>query len=533
MGYELDRLMKQYGVSSPSIAPYTADISPNKPVAPIAPAVPTNTGGLATRLGGFLSSSKPADYVVRGFNDGVMPSGLYKNRMADNADDNASYAVDKAAYDKSMAAYNSDMAAYNARVPNNEDNRALYDKYRSDYIDRVSETPMYNQSQFGVANPTNPTMLTAPVFASRGGSMEDLAEKYGVQRFAYGSEDPFDSAARRPEDTDPEMDASTAYAAEDPRAGYTTNPSIEEGQRQAKSQQDTYFKMFEDAAGSPEMSRIGDQEKYFRLASAFLSPTKTGAFGENLALAGDQMADMAKSDREAKMSVLKLRLAAQKARMDAAQAGVNAQIKAAGPSLTPYQKQMLENSGRNIGLREDAQGLRERQAKYAYEERARKEQAKIAPMIKARQNVSNTIAKMKEVYKELNDLGEMVDSDPNSNELGNLVIAAKSLPVIGDIISAKGDRAGQLRKELEGYRSQIFGQVARASGLGATNFNTEKEMENVLKGLGNPFAGYSTNMAILDNIEQMSGVSSAPAERSVGREETLAPVKTVDFGALK
>lgn len=63
-------------------------------------------------------------------------------------------------------------------------------------------------------------------------------------------------------------------------------------------------------------------ELYFRLASAFGSPTKTGRFTENLALAGKEMAEDAKARREAatadRATKLQIGITGQKAKMDAA-----------------------------------------------------------------------------------------------------------------------------------------------------------------------------------------------------------------------
>ena len=57
---------------------------------------------------------------------------------------------------------------------------------------------------------------------------------------------------------------------------------------------------------------------YFRLAAAFGSPSKTGHFTENLSLAGKEMAETAKSQRESRAKKLGIRMELQKMKMDAA-----------------------------------------------------------------------------------------------------------------------------------------------------------------------------------------------------------------------
>ena len=71
----------------------------------------------------------------------------------------------------------------------------------------------------------------------------------------------------------------------------------------AKAESDKFAQMIQDAMKS-QSSAPSKEELYWRLASAFLSPTKTGAFGENASLAGKEAAEYAKSTREAQKADL-------------------------------------------------------------------------------------------------------------------------------------------------------------------------------------------------------------------------------------
>jgi hypothetical protein len=69
---------------------------------------------------------------------------------------------------------------------------------------------------------------------------------------------------------------------------------------------------------NPESARSSKAEMYFRLAAAFGSPTKTGAFGENLALANTELADYAKGQRATAAEQLQLQMEMQKMKMQGA-----------------------------------------------------------------------------------------------------------------------------------------------------------------------------------------------------------------------
>jgi hypothetical protein len=90
----------------------------------------------------------------------------------------------------------------------------------------------------------------------------------------------------------------------------------------ASKETDAFNKLLERALSEDTSNKPSKAETYFRLAAAFGSPTKTGAFTENLALAGKEMADVAKAEREGakadKAAKLQLAITGAKARADSA-----------------------------------------------------------------------------------------------------------------------------------------------------------------------------------------------------------------------
>jgi hypothetical protein len=137
MGFELNRIMKQYGVSTPGVINYSGAAAPSVPTAPT----------------------------------GERPEG----------DDSAAKAR-QSAYDKQLADFNTyktDPSAFNEMARKYLLDQKSYDTYKADYQNRLSNTPMYLQSQFdtgyGTMASTTPT----------GSVMRDYADKpdgIGVDR---------------------------------------------------------------------------------------------------------------------------------------------------------------------------------------------------------------------------------------------------------------------------------------------------------------------------------------------------------------
>jgi len=131
MGFELNRIMKQYGVNTPGMANYSGANAPTVPVAPT----------------------------------GTRPTG----------DDDAAKAA-QAAYDKQKAdadAYAKDKTAFNEQMRKYGLDQKSYDTYKADYQNRLSNTPMYLQSQFDTGYGT--TASTTPT----GSAMRIAADKAG------------------------------------------------------------------------------------------------------------------------------------------------------------------------------------------------------------------------------------------------------------------------------------------------------------------------------------------------------------------
>jgi hypothetical protein len=114
MGFELDRIMKQYGVSTPGAVNYSGAAAP----------IPST--GLDTA---YYAKNNP-DLAEAGL---TTPEQLQKH-YTDFGKKEGRAAFDAAVNAEQTAKYNADMASYN--------------NYKTDYQNRVQNTPMYLQSQF-------------------------------------------------------------------------------------------------------------------------------------------------------------------------------------------------------------------------------------------------------------------------------------------------------------------------------------------------------------------------------------------------
>ena len=136
MGYELDRLMQQYGLSTPVLAP--APIAPVRPVSPSEAPTSMKPGETNNPLWEQILKRNLDAHVTRFGVDWNTNRTTDAERAAALAAMQAEYAqAAKAAQD----AYPDQLAAYDT-------NRAAYDQYATEYQRRLRETPMYAQPQF-------------------------------------------------------------------------------------------------------------------------------------------------------------------------------------------------------------------------------------------------------------------------------------------------------------------------------------------------------------------------------------------------
>jgi hypothetical protein len=107
-----------------------------------------------------------------------------------------------------------------------------------------------------------------------------------------------------------------------------------------KAEFDAFAAMIKGQA-SPEADRASKAEMYFRLAAAFGAPTRTGSFGENLALASGELAEVAAGKRKSAADQRAREIELQKTRMEMAGSEVDA-LRSAARSGAADQRAIAE-----------------------------------------------------------------------------------------------------------------------------------------------------------------------------------------------
>lgn len=157
MGFELNRLMQQYGVGSAALAPYTG--APQPGAAPVEPTAPV----------------APDPLRARPVREAGMPGIEFRADMQDWRNDKRQYKQDMKAYNSAVMQfpglteqYAKDKAAFDEATMKYGVDKPIYDTYVDAYKDRIMNTPMYNQPQYMVGDqqytPTWNDQLANPTF---------------------------------------------------------------------------------------------------------------------------------------------------------------------------------------------------------------------------------------------------------------------------------------------------------------------------------------------------------------------------------
>jgi hypothetical protein len=420
MGYEINRLMRQFGVSSPTVAYSGTPI----PVAPVAPGA-SATNEQATAYNALVDKynvAKPqyeADRAAyepykQAYQERVMNTPMYSQAQFQTGPSAAvawNQAQAPGVRDAGRTAVNQSINTWLAQNPNAtpQESRAAMDKYGISGYDVAQArggsmwgaplampsygqlpgvstgfTPIERMAVPAAIIPTNNSYDTGGGGDSgvgvgvggdagvgggnagsdgsaadgtgdggpggvggwaRGGAVRDLAQKYAVggevRKFRRGGaegepEDPMEAFLLQrgiidSEDSGPmpmpavegqpmappvmravappEMQANLPPVAGRPDLmtllgkyapqGNTYGAELAEARKTATAETAAFNAMLQKAISEPGSQGPSKSEMYFRLAAAFGAPTKTGAFSENLAKAGEVLSEQKKAEREA------------------------------------------------------------------------------------------------------------------------------------------------------------------------------------------------------------------------------------------
>ena len=370
---------------------------------------------------------------------------------------------------------------------------------------------------------------------AKGGSVKHLVDRYGLQHFeGTNTQEPFDSTdsllAANTQATPADADAADASQTATNSQPYRMSPQIADVMQRNRAQQEQYNAMLDQSLNSPEMSKIGDSEKYLRLASAFLSPTKTGAFTENLGLAAGQMSEINKSQREAALSSLKLKLAAQKLRVEAGRDELQA-LKGAYPMATPGQvmtntlgKERLtetekQNKIHNDYLERVEEGKRIHNAKV---EKDKADKTALSP--EERDLGIANIGRMNEINETLNKNRAIKGGLAEQTMGGDMAAGLLSSDILQPVQGFFATENQKLRDEYKDLKNSLLMIYKKKFNITGREMDTPAEQERLLKTFGDPGRPYAYNKNALGNF--MNLIAQPTAKPAAGP-------KTVDFKSWK
>lgn len=385
MGYELKRLMGQYGVSTPSMANYSGASAPGTP--PAAGAAQADRDAFDESARRYNVDTNAYNTYKKEYEDRLQNSpGLYSQGQFNTASNTPSTAYSYSPMAQRVNApggggidqANRDIQNWFAGNPNATpaDRATIQQKYGVSERDiRNAMGSGFNPDR-GMVAPVMPRApLTAPVytpapvspgtvrdFAMRnpdgtmltGGGPEadeswspENAEFWAYNRGEYARggavKTHYQTAGQvvlpggyvEEEDTMPPAVTAVTAAPNNRRAelesmlasyGPAESAYAEElktSRERAQQESEAFASMLSGAMTSPENENSSKAELYFRLASAFGAPTKTGQFSESLGMAGKEMSEYSKDKRASSQDKLNLALKAQELKMGAAKEDLN------------------------------------------------------------------------------------------------------------------------------------------------------------------------------------------------------------------
>lgn len=157
-------------------------------------------------------------------------------------------------------------------------------------------------------------------------------------------------------------------------------------------------------------------------------------------------------------------------------------------------------TGAMVDIRRTAAEDKAEQARAKIEE---KEQTKQ----EAKDQLTNTVDQLKKNYDTLLQEGGIVSTRASS--LANISAKGSSNPLGRAIGAAIGTKAEEQRQSIEQTRPLLVNLIKNATGMSATQMNSNAEMQQYLNAATNPSFGYEANMAALANLDRLFGLGSA------------------------
>ena len=132
-----------------------------------------------------------------------------------------------------------------------------------------------------------------------------------------------------------------------------------------------------------------------------------------------------------------------------------------------------------------------------------------APINQPRAIVSDAVSEMRNGYDELNKVGAIKSTE---RKAGQNLVEGVATSGIGQLVGQiAGTPEQQTRDFIKGQRPILVQAIMRATGMKASQMNSDRELQNMLDSATDPSKGYETNIRTLDLIEKRYGLSGGGA----------------------
>jgi hypothetical protein len=132
--------------------------------------------------------------------------------------------------------------------------------------------------------------------------------------------------------------------------------------------------------------------------------------------------------------------------------------------------------------------------------------------VEGKRLVSETLSKLREDYEAYEKIG--ADIDPSRPGVSNIMNRIGSSYVGQTVGGAIGSQEQTIRDQINAKRAMLMAALKQATGMGATQLNSDRELQFYLNMATDPSRGRAANKEALDHLEKtygLSGAQSGPA----------------------
>jgi hypothetical protein len=143
-------------------------------------------------------------------------------------------------------------------------------------------------------------------------------------------------------------------------------------------------------------------------------------------------------------------------------------------------------------------------AEYKIEEKQEKKQEKTDVKTQAKQQLSDVVGQLKTSYDTLLEGGGITSTTSGGREN---IGAAMGRSAVGQFIGgAVGTKNQEQRQIIEQTRPLLLNLIKEATGMSASQMNSNAEMQMYLKAATDPKLSYEANVTALQNLDKTFGL---------------------------